>query len=193
MRLDRDRPHRSRSVRRRLPARRLHVPATRGARVVPPPTAHTPGGEGFWVVTRHADVVAAGADVSSLSSHTGPGRDGGGGTILEDLPGERRRGPSSHAPPLDRPVSGPRQRHPDSPNRVAARMTNATARARATPSVRPASYRAPCRTRRPARDVPTSARRPSATACRAKSSCRPTTSRRSRGRRRERVRHVRRR
>ena len=52
-----------------------------------PPTAHTPGGEGFWVVTKHADVLAAGADASSLSSHTGPGRDGAGGTILEDLPG----------------------------------------------------------------------------------------------------------
>jgi cytochrome P450 len=52
-----------------------------------PPTAHTPDGEGFWVVTKHADVLAAGADAMSLSSHTGPGRDGAGGTILEDLPG----------------------------------------------------------------------------------------------------------
>jgi cytochrome P450 len=52
-----------------------------------PPTTHTPGGEGFWVVTKHADVLAAGADATSLSSHTGPRRDGAGGTILEDLPG----------------------------------------------------------------------------------------------------------
>ena len=52
-----------------------------------PPTEHTPGGEGFWVVTKHADCLAAGTDAATFSSHTGPGRDGGGGTILEDLPG----------------------------------------------------------------------------------------------------------
>ena len=35
------------------------------------PTEHTPGGEGFWVVTRHADVTAAAADAPALSSHCG--------------------------------------------------------------------------------------------------------------------------
>jgi cytochrome P450 len=50
-----------------------------------PPTDHTPGGEGFWVVSRHADVLAAGGDVETFSSHTGGDRDGGG-TLIEDLP-----------------------------------------------------------------------------------------------------------
>ncbi|HSP96567.1 MAG TPA: cytochrome P450 [Candidatus Dormibacteraeota bacterium] len=50
-----------------------------------PPTAHTPGGEGFWVLTRHADIVAAATDAATFSSHTGGVRDGGG-TLIEDLP-----------------------------------------------------------------------------------------------------------
>lgn len=50
-----------------------------------PPTAHTPGGEGFWVLSRHADVVAAGADGQTFSSAGGGSRDGGG-TLIEDLP-----------------------------------------------------------------------------------------------------------
>jgi len=49
-----------------------------------PPTAHTPGGEGFWVLSRHADVAAAAADAATFSSSTGPRE--GGGTLLEDLP-----------------------------------------------------------------------------------------------------------
>lgn len=52
-----------------------------------PPTAHTPDGEGFWVVSRHADCVAVASAKSVFSSETGPGRDGGGGTLIEDLPG----------------------------------------------------------------------------------------------------------
>jgi cytochrome P450 len=52
-----------------------------------PPTAHTPGGEGFWVVSTHADCLAASSDPVTFSSQTGPGRDGGGGTLIEDLPG----------------------------------------------------------------------------------------------------------
>ena len=52
-----------------------------------PATAHTPGGEGFWVVSRHADCVTAGAAKDVFSSETGPGRDGAGGTLIEDLPG----------------------------------------------------------------------------------------------------------
>ena len=49
------------------------------------PTAHTPDGEGFWAITRHADVLRVVRDPATFSSETGPGRDGAGGTILEDL------------------------------------------------------------------------------------------------------------
>ena len=52
-----------------------------------PPTAHTPGGEGFWVLSRHADIVAAAADSETFSSETGGDR-AGGGTTLEDMPME---------------------------------------------------------------------------------------------------------
>jgi cytochrome P450 len=51
-----------------------------------PPTEHTPDGEGFWVLSRHADVLSAGADGTTFSSQGGGGRTTGGGTILEDLP-----------------------------------------------------------------------------------------------------------
>ncbi len=50
-----------------------------------PPTAHTPGDEGFWVVSRHADCLAAASDGATFSSETGGLRDGGG-TLIEDLP-----------------------------------------------------------------------------------------------------------
>jgi len=49
------------------------------------PTRHTPDGEGFWVLSRHRDIVAAAADAETFSSETGGPRRGGG-TILEDLP-----------------------------------------------------------------------------------------------------------
>lgn len=49
-----------------------------------PPTAHTPGGEGFWVLSRYADIVAAAADADTFSSETGGSRDAGG-TTLEDM------------------------------------------------------------------------------------------------------------
>jgi cytochrome P450 len=49
------------------------------------PTPNTPDGEGFWAITRHADLLAVVRDPVTFSSETGPGRDGGGGTILEDL------------------------------------------------------------------------------------------------------------
>lgn len=52
-----------------------------------PPTAHTPGGEGFWVLSRYADIVAAAADADTFSSETGGDRTGGG-TTLEDMPME---------------------------------------------------------------------------------------------------------
>ncbi|BBY99007.1 cytochrome P450 [Mycolicibacterium fallax] len=50
-----------------------------------PATAHTPGGEGFWVLSRYADIVAAATDDATFSSATGGNRDGGG-TTLEDMP-----------------------------------------------------------------------------------------------------------
>ena len=50
------------------------------------PTDHTPDGEGFWVISRHADVVRVARDAEVFSSETGPGRAGNGGTIIEDLP-----------------------------------------------------------------------------------------------------------
>jgi cytochrome P450 len=50
-----------------------------------PSTPHVPGDDGFWVLSRYADVVAAASDGATFSSRTGPGRDGGG-TLIEDLP-----------------------------------------------------------------------------------------------------------
>jgi cytochrome P450 len=50
-----------------------------------PPHPKAPGGEGFWVVTRHADVTAVVRDAATFSSEGGPGR-AGGGTTLDDLP-----------------------------------------------------------------------------------------------------------
>jgi cytochrome P450 len=50
-----------------------------------PPTRHTPGGEGFWVLSRHADIAAAAADAATFSSESG-GTRAGGGTLIEDLP-----------------------------------------------------------------------------------------------------------
>jgi cytochrome P450 len=49
------------------------------------PTERTPGGEGFCVITRHADVLAAAAHATALSSHCG-GEHASGGTLIEDLP-----------------------------------------------------------------------------------------------------------
>ena len=49
-----------------------------------PPTAHTPGGEGFWVLSRYADIVSAAADAATYSSETGGDREAGG-TTLEDM------------------------------------------------------------------------------------------------------------
>jgi cytochrome P450 len=49
-----------------------------------PPTRHTPGGEGFWVFSRYADIVNAAADATTFSSETGGDREAGG-TTLEDM------------------------------------------------------------------------------------------------------------
>lgn len=42
------------------------------------------GGEGFWVLSRHADIFAANRDHRTFSAETGPGRDGGG-IMLRDV------------------------------------------------------------------------------------------------------------
>ena len=49
------------------------------------PTAHTPDGEGFWVVSRHADVLAVFLDPRTFSS-VGGGARKQGGTFLQDTP-----------------------------------------------------------------------------------------------------------
>ncbi|MFN8050765.1 MAG: cytochrome P450 [Acidimicrobiales bacterium] len=51
-----------------------------------PPTVNTPGGEGFWCITRHADLLAVLHDAETFSSESGPGRNGDGGTTLVDMP-----------------------------------------------------------------------------------------------------------
>lgn len=48
-------------------------------------TTYTPGGEGFWVLSRYADIERATADALTFSSQSGGSRSGGG-TIIEDLP-----------------------------------------------------------------------------------------------------------
>ena len=50
-----------------------------------PPTAHTPDREGFWVVSRHADVVRVFLDHETFSSETGGSRPRGG-TMIMDSP-----------------------------------------------------------------------------------------------------------
>lgn len=49
------------------------------------PTAHTPGGVGFWVVSSHREAVTVTSDSETFSSERGPDADGGG-TLIEDLP-----------------------------------------------------------------------------------------------------------
>lgn len=50
-----------------------------------PAHPRAPGGEGFWVVSRHAEALAILRDPETFSSEGGPGR-AGGGTTLDDLP-----------------------------------------------------------------------------------------------------------
>jgi len=47
------------------------------------PTAHTPQGEGFWVVSRHADALAIQLDAKRFSSVTGGARERGGSMIAD--------------------------------------------------------------------------------------------------------------
>jgi cytochrome P450 len=49
------------------------------------PTVHTPGGAGFWVVSRYAEAVAVMSEPGTFSSERAPGAEGGG-TLIEDLP-----------------------------------------------------------------------------------------------------------
>ena len=42
------------------------------------PTAHTPDGIGFWVVSRHADAQAIGSDAETFSSARAPDGPAGG-------------------------------------------------------------------------------------------------------------------
>ncbi|WP_433667620.1 cytochrome P450 [Nocardia sp. CA-136227] len=51
-----------------------------------PPTEFTPGGEGFWVVSRYSDVVSAARDIKTFSSSHGGPRTEGGGVLIDDLP-----------------------------------------------------------------------------------------------------------
>lgn len=50
-----------------------------------PPHPKAPGGEGFWVVCRHAETLQVLRDAATFSSEGAPGR-AGGGTTLDDLP-----------------------------------------------------------------------------------------------------------
>ena len=50
-----------------------------------PPTAHTPGGVGFWVVSSHARALEVVSDAETFSS-VGVPEAAGGGTLIEDLP-----------------------------------------------------------------------------------------------------------
>jgi cytochrome P450 len=49
------------------------------------PTPHTPDGVGFWVVSRHREVLEVADDAVTFSSERAPGCPGGG-TIIQDLP-----------------------------------------------------------------------------------------------------------
>jgi cytochrome P450 len=51
-----------------------------------PPTEHTPDATGFWVLSRHADILAVASDAGTFSSEAAaPGAEGGG-TLIQDLP-----------------------------------------------------------------------------------------------------------
>lgn len=48
------------------------------------PTEHTPGGEGFWVVSRYDDIEHVFRNPELFSSEKGPGRAFGGTTLMDD-------------------------------------------------------------------------------------------------------------
>ena len=49
------------------------------------PTAHTPQGEGFWVVSRYKDALAVQLDPKRFSSVTGGSRERGGTMISDQM------------------------------------------------------------------------------------------------------------
>ena len=49
-----------------------------------PPTAKTPDGDGFWVVSRYDDIMTVLRDPGTYSSQTGGGRTGGGTTLKDE-------------------------------------------------------------------------------------------------------------
>lgn len=65
-----------------------------------PATPLTPNGEGFWVLSRHRDMVPIARDGATFSSEGGGDR-AGGGTMIEDLP--RAVGPGSVMNMMDDP------------------------------------------------------------------------------------------
>ena len=65
-----------------------------------PPTDLTPGGEGFWVISRYDEIVKTARDKVTFSSESGGDREGGG-TMIEDLP--RSIGPGSVINMMDDP------------------------------------------------------------------------------------------
>ena len=65
-----------------------------------PPNPKAPGGEGFWVISRHAETLAVLRDHETFSSEGAPSRSGGG-TTLEDMP--RGVGPGVMLNMLDPP------------------------------------------------------------------------------------------
>ena len=69
-----------------------------------PPRPRAPGGEGFWVVSRHAETLAVLRDHVTFSSEGGGARSGGG-TTLEDMP--RGVGPGVMLNMLDPPRHTP--------------------------------------------------------------------------------------
>jgi cytochrome P450 len=50
------------------------------------PTVNTPDGEGFWVISDHANLMTVARDAQTFSSQTGTGHNGAGGTLIENLP-----------------------------------------------------------------------------------------------------------
>ena len=97
-----------------------------------PPTPRAPGGEGFWVVSRHAAAKRVLLDTRRFSSESGPGRDGGG-TTLVDYP--RGQGPGQMITMTDPPAHTRLRRlvnHGFTPRRFAALEPGIRARAART-------------------------------------------------------------
>ena len=96
-------------LRRRVPRRRVHPPAPRGAGVVarahePHPRRRRASGS----ISRHAEMQAIGADADTFSSERAPGAPGGGHPDRGPALRVRRRGAAQHdgrPPPSPHPAS----------------------------------------------------------------------------------------